>query len=70
MTSKMIGLKVPDLVFIGTTTLILLGIAGLPMEWLLTSAEMSLRDFQWFGCSSSFASLWPIHAIATSDSAP
>ena len=49
MTSKMIALKVLDLVFIGATTLILLGITGLPMEWLLTFAEMSLREFQWFG---------------------
>jgi len=33
MTSKMIALKVLDLVFIGATMLILLGIAGFPMEW-------------------------------------
>ena len=70
MTCKMIALKVLDLVFIGATTLILLGIAGLPMEWLLTFAEMSLREFQWFGLFLVFASLWLIHAIATSDSAP
>lgn len=70
MTSKMITLKVLDLVFIGATTLILLGIAGFPLEWLLTFAEMSLREFQWFGLFLAFASLWLIHAIARSDSAP
>lgn len=70
MTSKMITLKVLDLVFIGATTLILLGIAGFPLEWLLTFAEMSLREFQWFGLFLAFASLWLIYAIARSDSAP
>ena len=69
MTSKMIALKVLDLVFIGATTLILLGIAGFPLGWLLTFAEMSLREFQWFGLFLVFTSLWLIHAIATSDSA-
>jgi hypothetical protein len=29
-----------------------------------------LREFQWFGLFLVFASLWLIHAIATSDSAP
>jgi hypothetical protein len=70
MTSKMIALKVLDFIFIGATTLILLGIAGLPMEWLLAFADMSLREFQWLGLFLIFASLWLIHAIATSDSAP
>jgi hypothetical protein len=40
------------------------------MEWLPTLAETSLREFQWFGLFLVFASLWLIHAIATSDSAP
>jgi hypothetical protein len=70
MTSKMIALRVLDLVFIGATTLILLGIAGFPLGWLLAFAEMSLREFQWFALFLVFASLWLIHAIATSDSAP
>jgi hypothetical protein len=70
MTSKMIVLKFLDVVFIAASTLILLGIAGFPMEWLLTFADMSLREFQWFGLFLVFASLWLIHAIATSDSAP
>jgi hypothetical protein len=70
MTSKMIALKVLDVVFIIATTLILLAIAGFPLEWLLTFADMSLREFQGFGLFIVFASLWLIHAIATSDSAP
>ena len=70
MTSKMIALKVLDGVFIGATTLVLLGIAGFPMGWLLTFAGMSLREFEWFALFLVFASLWLIHAIATSDSAP
>jgi hypothetical protein len=70
MTSKMIALKFLDVVFIAASTLILLCIAGFPMEWLLTFADMSLREFQWFGLFLVFASLWLIHAIATSDSAP
>jgi len=70
MTSKMIALKVLDVVFILATTLILLAIAGFPLEWLLAFADMSLREFQWFGLFIVSASLWLIHAIATSDSAP
>jgi hypothetical protein len=66
----MIALKVLDVVFILATTLILLGISGFPLGWLLTLADMSLREFQWFGLFIVFASLWLIHAIATSDSAP
>ena len=70
MTSKMIALKILDVVFILATTLILLGIAGFPLEWLLAFADMSLREFQWFGLFVVFAALWLIHAIATSNSAP
>ena len=69
MTSGMIALKALDLVFIGATTLILLGIAGAPMEWLLAFADASLREFQWVGLFIVFASLWLIHAIATSEPA-
>jgi hypothetical protein len=70
MTSKMIALKILDGIFMAGTLLILLGIAGFPMEWLLSLADMSLREFQWFGLFIVFAALWLIHAIATSDSAP
>ena len=67
MTSGMIALKALDLLFIGATTLILLGIAGVPMEWLLVFADLSLHEFQWIGLFLVPASLWLIHAIATSD---
>jgi hypothetical protein len=70
MTSRMLALKVLDGIFIAASTLILLGIAGFPMEWLLTFADMSLHEFQWFGLFIVAASLWLIHAIAASDSAP
>lgn len=65
MTSRMIALKILDLIFIGATMLILLGIAGLPMEWLLAFADMSLREFQWIGLFIVSAALWLIHAIAS-----
>jgi hypothetical protein len=70
MTSKMIALKILDGIFMAATLLILLGVAGFPMEWLLSLADMSLRELQWFGLFIVFAALWLIHAIATSDSAP
>ena len=70
MTSGMIALKALDLVFIGTTMLILLGVAGVPMEWLLVFADLSLPEFQWIGLFLVPASLWLIYAIATSDTAP
>ena len=70
MTSKMIALRVLDWIFIMATALVLLVIAGLPSEWLLRLAEMSLREFEWFALFIVFATLGLIHAIATSDSAP
>lgn len=70
MTSKTIALRVLDGVFIGFTLLLMLGVAGLPMDWLLDLVEMSLREFQGFALFVVFAALLLIHAIATSDSAP
>jgi hypothetical protein len=70
MTQGKVALKALDLIFIGSTTLILLGIAGVPMEWLLVFADASLREFQWLGVVIILASLWLIHAIATSEPAP
>jgi hypothetical protein len=49
---------------------LLLGIAGLPMGWLLDLIAMSLREFQAFALFIVFATLLLIHAIATSNSAP
>ena len=70
MTSKTIALRILDGVFIGFTMLSMMGVAGLPMEWLLNLVEMSLREFQSFALFVVFAVLLLIHAIVTSDSAP
>jgi hypothetical protein len=70
MTSKMVALRILDGVFIGFTMLLMMGLAGLPMEWLLSLVKMSLREFQSFALFVDFAALLLIHAIATSDSAP
>jgi hypothetical protein len=70
MTSKIIALRILDGIFIGSTLVLLMGIAGLPMDWLLSLIEMSLREFQAFGLFIVFAALLLIHAIVTSDSAP
>ena len=70
MTSKMIALRILDSIFIAATLVLMMGIAGLPMNWLLNLIEMSLREFQAFGLFIVFAALLLIHAIATSDSAP
>jgi hypothetical protein len=70
MTSKMIALRILDGVFIAATMTVMLMIAGVPVDWLLAIADMSLREFRWFAFFIVFAALWLIHAIATSDSAP
>jgi putative Ca2+/H+ antiporter (TMEM165/GDT1 family) len=70
MTSKMVALRILDGIFIGVTLVLMLGIAGLPMGWLLDLVEMSLREFQEFALFIIFAALLLIHAIATSNSAP
>jgi hypothetical protein len=70
MTSKTIVLRILDAVFIGFTMLLMLAVAGLPMEWFLDLVEMSLREFQAFALFFVVAALLLIHAIATSDSAP
>ena len=70
MTSKMVALRILDGIFIGVTLVLMLGIAGLPMGWLLDLIEMSLREFQAFALFIVFAALLLIHAIATSNSAP
>jgi putative Ca2+/H+ antiporter (TMEM165/GDT1 family) len=70
MTSKTLALRILDGVFIGVTLLLMLGVAGLPMNWLLDLVKMPLREFQEFALFVVFAALLLIHAIATSDSAP
>jgi formate hydrogenlyase subunit 3/multisubunit Na+/H+ antiporter MnhD subunit len=70
MTSKTVALTILDWVFMATTMLVLLLVAGCPMGWLLRLTDMSLREFHWFALFIVFSSLGLIHAIATSDSAP
>lgn len=66
MTSKRIALKILDLIFMALTLLMLLAIAGLPEEWLLRLADMTLREFEWFASFIVLSALWLIHAIASS----
>jgi hypothetical protein len=66
----MVALRILDGIFIGVTLVLMLGIAGLPMGWLLDLIEMSLREFQEFALFIVFAALLLIHAIASSNSAP
>jgi hypothetical protein len=70
MTSKIIVLRCLDWIFVGVTMLLVMGVAGLPMEWMLGLLDMSSLEFKAFGLFVLFASLLLLHAIATSDSAP
>ncbi|MGJ5050466.1 hypothetical protein ACQR1V_10025 [Bradyrhizobium oligotrophicum] len=70
MTSKTIVLRILDGIFVAATGLLLLMLAGLPIEWMLVLLDMSSREFQAFALFVIFSSLLLIHAIATSDSAP
>jgi hypothetical protein len=69
MTSKVLVLRLLDWTFVGLTTLLVLGVAGLPMEWMLDLFDMSSVAFEAFGVFVLFASMLLIHAVATSDSA-
>jgi hypothetical protein len=69
MTSKVLVLRLLDWTFVGLTTLLVLGVAGLPMEWMLDLFDMSSTAFKAFGLFILFASTLLIHAVATSDSA-
>ena len=70
MTSKMIALRILDGVVVVVTGILVLSIAGLPMDWLSYLTDMSAREFRGFALFVVFAALWLIHAISTSDSAP
>jgi hypothetical protein len=69
VTSKIIVLRCLDWIFIGVTMLLVMGVAGLPMEWMLSLLDMSSLEFKAFGLFVLFASLLLFHAIATSDAA-
>jgi len=70
MTSKVLVVRLLDWIFIGVTMLLIMGVAGLPMEWMLDLFDMSSAAFKAFGVIVLFASMLLIHAVATSDPAP
>jgi hypothetical protein len=70
MTSKTIALKVLDAIIAAAIGIAMLSMAGLPMEWLSGALDMSSREFRAFSIFVTFAALWLMHAIASSDSAP
>ena len=70
MTSKMLVVRLLDWIFVGVTMLLIMGVAGLPMEWMLDLFDMSSAAFRAFGVIVLFASMLLIHAVATSDPAP
>ena len=69
MTSRMLVVRLLDWIFIGVTMFLLMGVAGLPMEWTLDLFDMSSAAFRVFGVVVVLASILLIHAIATSDPA-
>jgi hypothetical protein len=70
MTSKVVALKILDGVFVAFTSVLILWIGGLPLEWLSDLVDMAPGEFHWFVMFVVSAALWLMHAIATSDSAP
>jgi hypothetical protein len=70
MTSKMLVVRLLDWIFVGVTMFLIMGVAGLPMEWMLDLFDMSSAAFKAFGVIVLFASMLLIHAVATSDPAP
>jgi hypothetical protein len=70
MTSKILVLRLLDWIFVGVSMLLVMGVAGLPMDWIVDLLDMSSLEFKAFGLFVVFASILLVHAIATSDSAP
>ncbi len=70
MTSKTVALRALDGIIVVVTGILVLSLAGFPMEWLSCAMNMSPREFRGFAIFIIFAALWLMHAIATSDSAP
>ena len=67
MISKSTALRILDGIFVASSMLVLLVIAGVPTECLLALADLALREVQWFAFAIVFAAPWLIHAIATAD---
>jgi hypothetical protein len=70
MTSKTIALRVLDGTIVVVTGVLILSVAGLPLDWLADLIDMSGRELRGFAMFVVFSALWLMHAIATSDSAP
>jgi hypothetical protein len=70
VTSKTIVLRFLDGVIVAFVGILALSLAGVPMAWLSGLIDMSPREFRAFSIFVVSASLWLMHAIATSDSAP
>jgi uncharacterized membrane protein HdeD (DUF308 family) len=70
MTSKTIALRVLDGVIATVIGILVLSMAGFPMEWLSALFDMSPHEFREFSFFVVFAALFLMHAIAVSDSAP
>ena len=67
MTSRTIVLRCLDTVFIAMSMLLMLAVAGLPMEWMLDLLDVSSSEFWVFALFVLFAASALIHAVATSD---
>ena len=52
------------------TTVLILWIGGLPIDWLADLVNMAAGEFHWFAMLVVFAALWLMRAIATSSSTP
>lgn len=70
MTSKMMVLSGLHAVTVAFLAVLALSATGLPVEWLLRLFHMSFSEFRGFSFFVVFATMWLMHAIATSDSAP
>jgi hypothetical protein len=70
MTSKMIVLRFLDGVVVAFIGILALSLAGVPMAWLSGVIDMSPREFRGFSMFVVSGSLWLMHAITASDSAP
>ena len=58
MTSKMIVLRLLDGIFVGASMLLIMGVAGLPMDWIFDLLDMSSPEFKAFGILVLFASIF------------
>jgi hypothetical protein len=70
MTSKTVMLRILDGTIVAVIGILVLSMAGFPVESIAGLIDMSPREFRAFSIFIVFAALWLMHAIATSDSAP